>query len=58
MGGWCRIRETCPNYHALRFDAAERLCVPGTDGRRRLELIPVYVRTLARRPLLQLKETV
>lgn len=33
MGGWCRIRERCPHYHAAQTRAPrERLCEPGHDG--------------------------
>lgn len=30
MGGWCRVRDNCPNYAAASLDAepAERLCEP------------------------------
>jgi hypothetical protein len=33
MGGWCRAREHCRNYHAaLNLRPSERLCEPGRDG--------------------------
>lgn len=33
MGGWCRIRDKCPHFHARDTSRpAERLCVPGADG--------------------------
>jgi hypothetical protein len=33
LGGWCRRRQNCANYHADdRSDPAERLCEPGHDG--------------------------
>ena len=33
MGGWCSLRERCPQYHAVnRSHPAERLCHPGRDG--------------------------
>lgn len=32
MGGWCKRRGQCPNYHAKdRSDPVERLCGP-QDG--------------------------
>ncbi len=35
MGGWCRIREGCPNYAygEGRFIPAERICDRGSDGK-------------------------
>ena len=33
MGGWCRIREGCVNYHSQdREEPSERLCRRGQDG--------------------------
>lgn len=33
MGGWCRKRAICANYHAAdRSEPAERICAPGHDG--------------------------
>ena len=32
MGGWCRRREGCADYHATdRKQIAERLCAKGED---------------------------
>jgi len=32
MGGWCRRRDECADYHATyRALVAERLCPPGED---------------------------
>ena len=33
MGGWCKKRAHCANYHAEnRDEPEERLCAPGQDG--------------------------
>ena len=33
LGGWCRKREHCLNYHAgNRESPRERICTPGHDG--------------------------
>jgi hypothetical protein len=33
MGGWCRIRQSCPHYtHADEREPDERICEPGKDG--------------------------
>lgn len=43
MGGWCRIRDACPRYHANSVvEPAERLCDAGKDGC--LSGYPVIVR--------------
>lgn len=41
MGGWCRIRQTCPSYltHNPQH-VVERLCVPGRDGMARIAFRP------------------
>ena len=33
MGGFCRVRESCRNYHSVfgRNQPAQRLCPPGRD---------------------------
>lgn len=31
MGGWCRSRAGCANYHATGHEPAERLCPKGQD---------------------------
>jgi hypothetical protein len=36
MGGWCEIRESCPDYEPNGLKPAERLCAPGADGVLRL----------------------
>ena len=35
MGGWCAKRDHCHNYHTDqgRNTPAERLCIPGQDGK-------------------------
>ena len=34
MGGWCRRRNNCTNYKTDdRSEPAERLCIPGEDGK-------------------------
>jgi hypothetical protein len=33
MGGWCKLREDCANYHAEGDEPSERLCESGADGR-------------------------
>lgn len=44
LGGWCRIREACPNYNAMdRRNPAERLCVKGRDGVRRPAPVSFFV---------------
>ena len=33
LGGWCKLRQNCPHYHAaMRLWPAERLCDKGRDG--------------------------
>lgn len=45
MGGWCRLRDKCPNYRSDSIaKPAERLCPKGADGVVP-ELVPVLVRT-------------
>lgn len=31
MGGWCRSRAGCANYHATSGEPAERLCPSGQE---------------------------
>ena len=34
MGGWCIRRNNCANYRSSdRSEPAERLCLPGEDGK-------------------------
>ncbi len=34
MGGWCALRDQCPQYHAeFRGQPSERLCRTGQDGK-------------------------
>lgn len=41
LGGWCRIRETCPRYHATTARLfVERACEPGHDGLARIAFRP------------------
>lgn len=44
MGGWCRMRDKCPNYRADNVaQPAERLCPKGSDG-----VVPGFVPVLVR----------
>lgn len=48
MGGWCTMRDRCPNYRSDRIlsEPAERLCPKGIDGIvPGLRTEPVMVRT-------------
>ena len=33
-GGWCKLRDRCPHYHAgnEQRHPSERLCLPNRDG--------------------------
>jgi hypothetical protein len=49
MGGWCRKRERCPNYHAASESQVpdERICAPGRDGEARWDVvIPINTQRL------------
>jgi hypothetical protein len=49
MGGWCRKRERCPNYHAASESEIpdERICAPGRDGEARWDVvIPINTQRL------------
>lgn len=49
MGGWCRKREHCPNYHAASESQVpdERICAPGRDGEARWDVvIPINTQRL------------
>ncbi len=41
MGGWCARREQCPAYTAPGRKPVERLCVPGRDGWRLVDVTPL-----------------
>lgn len=43
MGGWCTLRDRCPNYHAAAPNRhpSERLCLPGADGISDVQVIQV-----------------
>ena len=40
MGGWCVKRDKCPHYGAQSREPVERLCLPGQDGRRLVDVTP------------------
>lgn len=57
LGGWCRIRDNCPHYHAaVRLDPAERLCDRGSDGVSSVHAVHVPGKPLAWPHLLQSEE--
>lgn len=40
MGGFCALRDRCPNFHAeFRGSPNERLCLPGKDGESDVALV-------------------
>ena len=41
MGGFCARRDKCPHYTAEGHEPAERLCLPGEDGVRLVDVSPV-----------------
>jgi hypothetical protein len=46
MGGWCLKRDQCPHHEPTGQAPAERLCLPGQDGVRLIEVTPFRTLTI------------